>query len=567
VFVALALVALALGVGGSGRAADPPAARAARPTSGCVQYGVNLSAAEFVTVPGTYGNDYIYPGIDSDGFNNAWEMAYFHSKGLNLVRLPVQWERVQPTLNGALSAFDLARIDMVLANAAAQGMTVIIGPHNFGRRTISGTDYLIGSPQVPYAAFTDFWQRMAAHFAGHAGLYGYSLDNEPHDMNGLWVTGGAQAGINGIRQSDATAPILVPGDGWSGAWTWVGSGNDPLRTLSDPANNLIFDAHQYFDDDGSGTYALSYDQQGAYPAIGVDRLQPFVTWLHTYNLRGMITEYGVPNDDARWYTVMDNALTYLDQNNDVSLGGDWWSAGPWWGPSYRLSVEPSGTWPNVTDRAQMPTLAAHTNCVNPTPTPTPPPNATPTPTVAGCQVQFSDVPQGSTFYDFVRCLACQGIVGGYPDGTFGVNNPVTRGQLAKFVSNAAGYGDTIPPTQQTFSDVPPDSAFWLYVERAALHGVIGGYADGTFRAGASVTRGQTAKFVSNAAGYNDTIPPTQQTFSDVPPDYIFWVYIERVAANGVVGGYSDGTFRPTNSVTRGQTAKFISSAFFPGCSP
>ena len=75
----------------------------------------------------------------------------------------------------------------------------------------------------------------------------------------------------------------------------------------------------------------------------------------------MVTEYGVPDDDPRWWTLLDNALAYLQQNNDVILGGADWSAGPWWGV-YRLSVEPTGTWPNVTDRPLMPTLAGRATC-------------------------------------------------------------------------------------------------------------------------------------------------------------------------------------------------------------
>jgi hypothetical protein len=141
----------------------------------------------------------------------------------------------------------------------------------------------------------------------------------------------------------------------------VANGNDDLKTLQDPTHNLIFDAHQYFDGDYSGTYAQSYDDQGAYPTLGVDLLQSFVGWLHTYNLRGMVTEYGVPDDDPRWWTLLGNALAYLQQNNDVILGGTDWSAGPWW-DTYRLSVEPTGTWPNVTDRPLMPTLVAHNGC-------------------------------------------------------------------------------------------------------------------------------------------------------------------------------------------------------------
>ncbi len=228
------------------------------------------------------------------------------------------------------------------------------------------------------------------------------------------------------------------------------------------------------------------------------------------------------------------------------------------------------------------------NDPNPSPTPTQtsvPVSATSTPvrtatvtatvvaTTTPCLVQFSDVPPGSTFANFVYCLACRGIVGGYtdaghcPGGTscFQPGSPVTRGQLAKFIANAAGYTDAIPATRRTFTDVLPSDTFWIYIERVVAHGIVSGYSDGTYRAGNAVTRGQTAKFVSLAAGYSDVIPAGQQTFSDVPPSDVFWQSIERVHAHGVVGGYSDGTYRAGNAVSRGQTAKFIAGGFFPTC--
>jgi hypothetical protein len=139
--------------------------------------------------------------------------------------------------------------------------------------------------------------------------------------------------------------------------------------------------------------------------------------------------------------------------------------------------------------------------VPPTATFTPRPPAatrTPTATATACPIQFTDVPAADPFYTFIRCLACQGVVGGYSDGTFRPGNNVTRGQVSKFVSNAAGYQDAIPATQQTFTDVPPTDPFWLFIERVYAHGVISGYSDNTFHPVANVTRGQTSKFISNA---------------------------------------------------------------------
>jgi hypothetical protein len=178
-----------------------------------------------------------------------------------------------------------------------------------------------------------------------------------------------------------------------------------------------------------------------------------------------------------------------------------------------------------------------------------------------CEVNFSDVAAGSTFYPYIRCLACAGVLGGYSDNTFRPGENVTRGQLSKIVANAANFNE--PVSGQSFSDVPPGSTFYPYVERMARRGYIGGYPDDTFRPGAFATRGQIAKIVSNAAGYNDT--PTGQSFSDVPPDSTFYLYVERVAARGAVGGYSDGTFRPGVNTTRGQVSKIVSVVFFPGC--
>ena len=185
----------------------------------------------------------------------------------------------------------------------------------------------------------------------------------------------------------------------------------------------------------------------------------------------------------------------------------------------------------------------------------------PTETVAPCYIQFRDVQQGHTFYPFVRCLACREVFGGYDDGTFRPDNEITRGQLAKIVSNAAGFGDT--PAGQRFTDVPPDSPFYVWIERLAARNILGGYNDGTFRPYNPTTRGQIAKIVANAGAFYETV--TGQTFNDVAPGDTFYEYIERVARREVVGGYSDGTFRPYNNATRGQVSKFVSNGYHPIC--
>ncbi|HYP41109.1 MAG TPA: S-layer homology domain-containing protein, partial [Chloroflexia bacterium] len=215
---------------------------------------------------------------------------------------------------------------------------------------------------------------------------------------------------------------------------------------------------------------------------------------------------------------------------------------------------------------------------------TPSPSATVAiPTV--CSITFSDVPESHTFYPFVRCLACRGIISGYADGTFRPGNDVTRGQLSKVVSSAAGFNTT--PTGQTFEDVSPDDTFYEFIERMASRGVISGYECGGpgepcgnnnrpyFRPGNNASRGQLSKITSNAAGYIE--PVSGQFYADVDDSNPFYAEISRLTVRGVIGGYPCGGagepcdsqnrpyFRWGSNVTRGQMSKIVSNTFYPSC--
>jgi endoglucanase len=303
-------------------------------------YGVNLAVAEFGNnVPGTYGVDYVFPSVAS--------LDYYKNKGMRVIRLPFLWERLQTSLNGQLDPANLARMDSIVAGAAARNMFVLLDAHNYAR--YNGN--IIGSSQVPAAAFGDFWKKMAAHFKNKAGVYAYDLSNEPHDMGAYsWFTD-AQVAIDSIRTVDGTTMIMVEGNSWASGDNWP-TASDALKSLTDQANNLMFEAHVYFDNNASGTYGQSYQNDGANPQIGVTRVSHFISWCETNNKRGFIGEFGIPGNDANWATVLDNFLSYCDQHH---VGGTYWAGGPWWG-SYPLSVEPAG---NV-DKSQMSILSKYT---------------------------------------------------------------------------------------------------------------------------------------------------------------------------------------------------------------
>ena len=111
-------------------------------------------------------------------------------------------------------------------------------------------------------------------------------------------------------------------------------------------------------------------------------------------------------------------------------------------------------------------------------------------------------------------------------------------------------------TCETLRDVPQGAWFFDYVNYLSAAGIISGYSDGTFRPYNKVTRGQAAKLV--ALAFN--LPAgksTVQRFSDVPASHTFHSYIEAAYNAGLVHGYGDGTFRPQANVTRAQIAKIV----------
>ena len=226
------------------------------------------------------------------------------------------------------------------------------------------------------------------------------------------------------------------------------------------------------------------------------------------------------------------------------------------------SVPTNTTVPTVTNTPGGPTdTATVTNTPGgPTDTPTETitpggPTLTPTVTPTECVITFTDVPPDYPFYEYIRCLYCRGAISGYADNTFRPGNNTTRGQVTKIVILAFGYEIYIP-TSPTFTDVPTDHPFYQYIETAAHNNIVSGYADGTFRPGNNVTRGQLSKIVVIGAQWSIINPPTP-TFSDVPVDHPFYVYIETAYCHGIISGYAGGIFLPGNDATRGQISKIV----------
>jgi endoglucanase len=336
--------------------------------------GVNVSQAEWGDpLNSTYGiGNYTYATPPT--FN------YFAARGLSFVRLVVKWERLQPTLGGPLDSAQLGYLQNDVAYAKAAGAVVSIVPHNEARyATLESqvdnnnydTDACVidnpcpGSPvNVTSDDLVDFWVKMSNVFKDERAVAAYDLTNEPHDMGVANWGQIAQKVLTAIRNNGDNKTIMIPGDGWSSAKDWL-TNNGATAFINDPANNYYYEAHEYFDSDNSGQYVETYDQEfAADPNLvtrGVTRLQPFVTWCTTNNVPCYLGEYGIPNDDPRWLTVLSNFLTALDQ---AGLPGTYWAAGELWATvpvadcsSCLNSVQPLNNF--TADAEQLQTLLGH----------------------------------------------------------------------------------------------------------------------------------------------------------------------------------------------------------------
>ncbi len=325
--------------------------------------GVNLSEAEWGNLPGNYGTGYTY--------GSAPTFDYFAARHLNFIREEVKWERLQPTLGGELDQAQLGYLKQDIAWAKAAGAVVSINLQNYGRYSIGlggvySDPYAIdnvynGAVQVSSDNLADFWAKMSNEFKDEPTVYAYDMMNEPHDMGTANWNTISQKVLSAVRANGDMKVVMVPGDSWSNATAWSMVNGSPAW-ISDPANNYFYEAHEYFDSDYSGSYANSYDWELArnpsLATIGVDRFTPFKEWCTNNNVPCYVGEYGIPNTDSRWYTVLDNFLKALDA---AGYSGTYWAAGEWWandqGGDYPLSVQPSNNF--TTDKPQMSVLVAH----------------------------------------------------------------------------------------------------------------------------------------------------------------------------------------------------------------
>lgn len=125
---------------------------------------------------------------------------------------------------------------------------------------------------------------------------------------------------------------------------------------------------------------------------------------------------------------------------------------------------------------------------------------------------FTDVRTDHWAKDYIETLSSNGIIDGYEDGTFQPNKKLTRGQMAKILSNSFELKEQ---ANKRFKDVPKSHWTYEYVMKLSKSGMTTGYDDNTYRPNNAVTREQMVVFVSRGIAKRDGItlpnPPKKPT--------------------------------------------------------
>ena len=167
----------------------------------------------------------------------------------------------------------------------------------------------------------------------------------------------------------------------------------------------------------------------------------------------------------------------------------------------------------------------------------------------------------------INLMASYGITSGCSTTPFNYcgDLSVTRGQMAVFIVRSI-YGSnnfTYNPTPY-FTDVPTNYLFFKYIQKMKELGITSGCTATTYCPDDTVTRGQMAVFIIRARyGTGVAFNYTPTPyFDDVPLGALFFQYIQKMKDVGVTSGCTATTYCPSEAVTRGEMALFLMRGSF-----
>ena len=178
------------------------------------------------------------------------------------------------------------------------------------------------------------------------------------------------------------------------------------------------------------------------------------------------------------------------------------------------------------------------------------------------KVVFSDLEPTHWCYNKIIDFEKKGYVCGYQDGTFRADRTITRAEYVKIVNNFFGYKPNTKDVSK-FSDVSTDDWFAPYVNEAVSRGYITGFEDGTFKPQDPIRRQEATVILARILGIDKEVYPADHVdglaqYSD-NEDVQEWarVAIHSYSVYNFINGYTDGTLKILQNVTRAETVELL----------
>ncbi len=169
------------------------------------------------------------------------------------------------------------------------------------------------------------------------------------------------------------------------------------------------------------------------------------------------------------------------------------------------------------------------------------------PLTAESEAWYGDVPDNSVYRDAIWYMTTAGFAGGYPDNTFHPDNPINRAEALKMILTSSKTSIE-DGSGLILSDVSEDDWYLSYLNTALTLGIISGYPDGTFRPTDAVNRAEALKMLIEASGIELT--------GEAETDW-YQKYLDYAIEKSLIVPDSSGDYIPANPLTRGEFSEII----------
>ncbi|WP_017756473.1 S-layer homology domain-containing protein [Calidifontibacillus oryziterrae] len=167
-------------------------------------------------------------------------------------------------------------------------------------------------------------------------------------------------------------------------------------------------------------------------------------------------------------------------------------------------------------------------------------------------VSFKDVPSNHWAYKSIGFLSSRNTIRGFEDGTFRPSGEITRAMAAAMIAREFNLTESDNPLK--FTDVKANHYAYNAIKAVSEKGLINGRTATEFAPDAPLSRAEMAAVLVKAYNLSGK---TDKTFADVSTSHWASAAINALAANGITGGFEDGTYRPSKPTTRAEFSSFM----------